>query len=134
MVTTKWTYHKEWSFASNYLFFFCKICSSFETSWKELLWCTNDQNVNIRIFRKRWSLILGCFFPVSILKKSLLKFINKKKLFQISHKHSEYYQICLPLKMKRKYFYYSSLHPICHCFLVVYSMFQQQVLFISHSF
>ena len=30
---------------------------------------TNDPNVNIPIFRKRWSLILGCFFlPVSILK------------------------------------------------------------------
>ena len=24
-------------------------------------------NVNIRIFRKRWSLTLGCFFPVNIL-------------------------------------------------------------------
>ena len=77
MVTTKWTYHKEWSFASNYLFFW-KICSSFRTSWKELIWCTNDSNVHIRIFPKRWSLILGCFFPVSILKKrwfsSLYKF------------------------------------------------------------
>ena len=31
MVTTKWTYHKEWSFASNY-FIFWKICSSFRTS------------------------------------------------------------------------------------------------------
>ena len=27
-------------------------------------------NVHIRIFRKRWSLILGSFFPVSILKMS----------------------------------------------------------------
>ena len=67
MATTKWTYHKEWSFASNYLFFW-KICSSFRTSWKELIWCTNGPNVNIRIFRKCWSLILGYFFPVSILK------------------------------------------------------------------
>ena len=31
MATTKWTYHKEWSFASNY-FIFWKICSSFRTS------------------------------------------------------------------------------------------------------
>ena len=68
MATTKWTYHKEWSFASNYLFFW-KICSSFRTSWKELIWCTNDPNVNISIFRKRWSLILGCFFSVSMLKQ-----------------------------------------------------------------
>ena len=28
----------------------------------------NDPNVNIRIFLKHWSLTLGCFFPVSILK------------------------------------------------------------------
>ena len=25
-------------------------------------------NVHIHIFRKRWNLILGCFFPVIILK------------------------------------------------------------------
>ena len=31
MANTKWTYHKEWSFASNY-FIFPKICSSFRTS------------------------------------------------------------------------------------------------------
>ena len=29
-----------------------------------------DPSINIRIFRKRWSLILGCFFPVSILKNT----------------------------------------------------------------
>ena len=55
MGTTKWTY-------------IWKICFSFRTSLKELIWCTNDLNVHIRIFRKRWSLILGCFFPVRILK------------------------------------------------------------------
>ena len=33
-----------------------------------LIWYTNDPNVHIRIFRKPWSLILRCFFPVSILK------------------------------------------------------------------
>ena len=49
--------------------FFWKICFSLRTSWKELIWCTNDPNVHIRIFRKHWSLILGCFFPVSTLKK-----------------------------------------------------------------
>ena len=50
MATTKWTLLKEWSFA---------------------IWCTNYPNVHICTFRKRWSLILGCFFPVSILKKLL---------------------------------------------------------------
>ena len=67
MATTKWTYHKEWSFDSNYLIFW-KICFSFRTFWKELIWCANDPDVNIRIFRKLWSLILGCFFSVSIPK------------------------------------------------------------------
>ena len=65
LLCQKLTYHKEWSFASN-CFIFLKICFSFRTSWKELIWCTNDPNLHIRIFRKRWSLILGCFFPVSI--------------------------------------------------------------------
>ena len=71
MRTTKLTYHKEWSFISN-CFIFWKICFSFRTSWNELIWCTNDPNVHIRIFifRKRWSLILGCLFSVSILKDS----------------------------------------------------------------
>ena len=31
MATTKWTYHKEWNFASNCLFFL-EIFSSFKTS------------------------------------------------------------------------------------------------------
>ena len=66
MEITKWTYHKGWSFASNCLIFL-ENSFQFRTSWKELIWCTSDPNVSIRIFRKRWSLILGCFFPVSIL-------------------------------------------------------------------
>ena len=48
---------------------FLKICFSFSTSWKDLFWCTNDPNIDICIFCKRWSLILECFFPVSILKR-----------------------------------------------------------------
>ena len=44
------------------------VCSSFRTSQKELTRYTNDPNVHIRIFCKRWSLILVCFFPVGILK------------------------------------------------------------------
>ena len=57
--------------------FFWKICSSFRTS-KELIWCTNDPNVYIRIFRKRWSLILGWFFPVPTIL-NLIKFIVSNK-------------------------------------------------------
>ena len=41
MVSSKWTYHKGRSFASNY-FIFWKFCFSLRTSYKELIWCTND--------------------------------------------------------------------------------------------
>ena len=37
MVSTKWTYHKEESFASNY-FISWKLCFSLITSYKELIW------------------------------------------------------------------------------------------------
>ena len=68
IATTKWTYHKKWSFDSNYLIFW-KICFSFRTSQKELIWCTNDPDfLHIQIFRTHWSLTLGYFLPVSILK------------------------------------------------------------------
>ena len=56
MVSTKWTYHKERSF-----------------DFKELSRCTNYSNVPIDTFRKHWSFIFECFFPVSILKSSFGK-------------------------------------------------------------
>ena len=62
-MTTEWTYHKEWSFASN-----CLIFSVLETFEKNKF---DVQTIQIRIFRKRWSLILGCFFTVSIVKSSI---------------------------------------------------------------
>ena len=71
MATTKWAYHKEWSFASNCLFFW-KICFSFRISWKELIWYINDPDVHICIFCNCRSLILGCFFPLSILNLDYL--------------------------------------------------------------
>ena len=37
---------------------FVKLCFGFG--------CTNHPNVHIRIFCNRWSLLLGCFLPVSI--------------------------------------------------------------------
>ena len=67
MVSTKWTYHKERIFASNY-FIFWKFYFSFRTLYKELIWCANEPNVHIRTFRKHWSFIWRYFFPVSILK------------------------------------------------------------------
>ena len=67
MVSTKWTYHQEQRFASNYFIFFWKCCFSLRTSYEELIWCTNDPNAHILTFRKRWIFISRCFFPVSIL-------------------------------------------------------------------
>ena len=66
MGSTKWTHHKECSFASVYFldFFFFSI----RTCYKELIWSTKYPNVHIHTFRKCWSFIWGCFFPMSILK------------------------------------------------------------------
>ena len=78
MVSTKWTYHKEPSFASNY--FFWKFCFSSRTSYKELIQSTNDQNVHIHTFCKRWNFVWGCFFRVSILKQKISKALFIKEL------------------------------------------------------
>ena len=40
MVSTKWTHHKERSFACNY-FFFWKLCFGLRTSYKQLILYTN---------------------------------------------------------------------------------------------
>ena len=63
-VSTKWTYHKEGSFTSNYFIFFWKYCFRLRTFSKELTWCTNHLNAHIRTFCKRWSFIWRYFFPV----------------------------------------------------------------------
>ena len=55
-VTTKWTYHKERSFASNN-FIFQKFYFSLRASYKELIRCTNNPNAHICTFCKRWSFI-----------------------------------------------------------------------------
>ena len=65
---TKWTYHKERSFTSNYLIFW-KLCLSLRTCYKKLICCTKDPNAHIYTSCKRWSFIWGGFFPVSIPKK-----------------------------------------------------------------
>ena len=68
MVTTKWTYHKERSFACNY-FIFWKFSFSLRTFYKELIWCTNNPNAHICTFCNCWSLIWRWFFPVGILNE-----------------------------------------------------------------
>ena len=68
MVSTKWTYHKEWRFASNYFFFLKNnfFCFSLGTSHKKLIWCTKDSNAHLCTFCKWWSFIWGCFFAVPL--------------------------------------------------------------------
>ena len=53
-----------WSVTTHFYF-------SLRTSYKEMIWCTNDPNAHIHIFCKRWSFIWRCFFPVSIVKRIL---------------------------------------------------------------
>ena len=65
MVSTKWTYRKERSFASNY-FIFLKIGFRVRTSYKESVWCTSYSSVHIHTFYKRLSFISGWLFPASI--------------------------------------------------------------------
>ena len=67
MVSTKWAYHNGGSFASNY-FTFLKFCFISRTSYKVLIWSTNNPNVY-----KRWSFIWWCFFTI-------VSLINKKSL------------------------------------------------------
>ena len=60
--------------------FFWKFCFSLRTSYKRLIWCTNDTNIHIRTFFKDWSFIWRCFFPVFILKKQCSE-IQEMSLF-----------------------------------------------------
>ena len=65
----KWTFYKERSFTSfETTLFFWKFCFNLRTSYKELIFCTNNPNSHICTFCKRWSFIWRCFSPVSIFK------------------------------------------------------------------
>ena len=68
---TKCIYHKERRFTSN-CFFEREFCFSLATSYKALIWCTNDPNGYIRTFCKQWGFIWRWFFPVNILMKALI--------------------------------------------------------------
>ena len=66
--------------------FFWKFCFSLRTSFKELIWCTNEPKAHIRTFCKRWSFIWQCFFSVSILNRpSIILSLEIEK----SSKHEE---------------------------------------------
>ena len=49
MVTTKWIYHKERIFASNY-FIFWKFCFSLRTFYEDMIWCINDPDAQFLLF------------------------------------------------------------------------------------
>ena len=69
MVCTKWTYHKEWSHASNN-FIFLNIFFSLRTSWFDILTSQMSIFVQMSIFILFVSAgVWLCFFPVSILQK-----------------------------------------------------------------
>ena len=61
MVSTKWTYHKERSFTSNYFTLF-KLCFNLRISYKDLIWCTNKPASAVVLF--------GVAFSVRILEVS----------------------------------------------------------------
>ena len=83
MATTKWTYHKEWSFASNYFIFLGNLFQ-FQNLLKRVYLIYQPPKFPYSIFRKRWSLILECFFPVSILKQIMrCSFLVKFEAFNL---------------------------------------------------
>ena len=71
MGTTKWTYYKEWSFANNY-FDILENLFQFQNLLKRVNLTYQQRKCSYSYFRKRCSLILGCFFPVSILNYTTL--------------------------------------------------------------
>ena len=66
--------------------FFWKFCFSLRTSYKELICCTNNPNTHICNFCKRWSFIWRCFFPVSILKGTLIQIWKSADIFVFTWK------------------------------------------------
>ena len=76
MMTTKWTYYKEQSFASNYFFFLKILCLFKNLKRWFVVPTTQNPNAHICTFCQRWSFILRWFFPVSILKDFIILFMS----------------------------------------------------------
>ena len=68
--------------------FFWKFYFSLRTSYKELICCSNNPNAYICTFCKRWSFILRCFFPVSILKAILFQMIISRRYNNVAEETS----------------------------------------------
>ena len=94
--STKWTYHKEQGFTSNY-FTFLNI---WRTSNKELRWCANYPNVHIHTFHKRWIIFESAFSLWLSLKLLQIYQSAKTFLFNICQKNRLYFQ--------------THLHQVCH--------------------
>ena len=77
-------------------FFFLNILFQWRTSYKELIWCTNDTNVHIQTFCERWSFIWRCFSSVSLIEKYQTISINFK--IHIS-------QLIFKIKLKQRSFW-----------------------------
>ena len=90
MGSTKWTYHKEQNFASNY-FVFWKFYFSLRASYKDLIWCTNQPNVHIHTFRKccikKWTYHKERRFAT--------KFLIFLRLWDVKMKISTDFHICI---------------------------------------
>ena len=67
MESTKWTYQKEWSFASNY-FIFLENLFQFQSLLNRVNVMYQRPKCPYSYFQQALSLILECFFPVKILK------------------------------------------------------------------
>ena len=70
MATTKQTYHKKWSFTSNYFYFiFLEIFFQFQNLLKRVNLMYQRPKCLYSYSNYYSSSILGCFFPVSILEQ-----------------------------------------------------------------
>ena len=73
--------------------FFWKFGSSLRTSYKELIWCTNDPNANIVAFCKRWKFTWRYFFPVSILKRQSCHHMETSQLICSANQLTDFYMM-----------------------------------------
>ena len=112
MVTKKWTYKKQRSFASNYLIFW-KNLFQFKNHLYRVDFLYQQPNAHICTFCKRWSFIWCCFFPGSILK---IKFFWSKGydviifVHDVTNKNLWLDSNYVTDVVIRKYFYERSYH------------------------
>ena len=95
MATTKWIYHKEWSFVSNY-FVSLENLFPFQNLLNRVNLMYQRPKCPYWYYHKHWSLNLGCFFPVSILKhiqNHIIKNDQYFELFYLDGMHQYFHKI-----------------------------------------